>query len=172
MGRPPKSRELHAASGNAGKRKHNTDPKSIAPRPDPGAQVPEPPEHLHPIAKQLWREHAPELHRISLLTTIDRPMFEMFCQEYAHWRVYEEKAGSVTPDQAISLGFRKAADRAIEKAKSIAAQFGLEPRSRGAIKTIPLAEPQKAMEFMDPNTAGKSAEQLRNDFRVVSKRVS
>ena len=169
MGRPPKSRDLHKASGNAGKRPQNADPKAISPRPDPGSEVPGPPDHLHEIGKALWREHAPELHRIQLLTTVDKPMFEMFCSEYATWRVYEAKAQEVGPDLAIQLGHRKSADRAIEKAKSIAAMFGLEPKSRGGIKTIAVGAPQKTLECIDP---AKSAEDLRADFRVVSKRVS
>lgn len=170
MGRPPKSPELHKASGNAGKRPEHSNPKAVSPRPEPGAAVPEPPAHLHEFAKELWLKHAPELHRIQLLTTVDTPMFEMFCTEYATWRVYEAESQKVGPEFAISRGFRNAADRAIEKAKSIAAQFGLEPKSRGGIKTISIGFDQKPLEFMgDP---AKSAESLRADFRVVSKRVS
>lgn len=113
--------------------------------------------------------YAPELHRINLLTSIDLPMFEMFCSSYATWREYEQLASSKDAHEAIQLGYRGAADRAIEKAKSIAAMFGLEPKSRGGIKTIPVGFGQTPMKFEEPST-NERADQIRSDFRLVSKR--
>lgn len=165
MGRPPKSVEERRANGNAGKRPLES--QTVSPRPDPGTDVPPAPKHLNAYAAEMWSKHAPELHRLHLLTTIDVSMFEMLCTLYGNWRRYEELADKVGPEMAVQMGYRGAADRAIEKAKAIAEKFGLEPKSRGSIKTIPVGGQQTALPFA--GSPDKSAQQLRSDFRLVGR---
>ena len=51
--------------------------KGAGPLPTPKA--PEPPMELSDIAKQVWREIAPKLERLGLLTEIDQDSFAILC---------------------------------------------------------------------------------------------
>jgi len=167
-GRPPKSPESHALSGNAGKRPENRQAnQSVSPRPDPGAEPPSPPDSLQPLAKEIWLKHAPELHRLRMLTQLDTSMFEMFCESYANWRIYEELCEKVGPQDAVKLGYRSTADKAMHRAKSFGERFGLDAKSRTSIKTIPVGPVQTTL--LPEVDKDKKAELIRGTFHVAGR---
>lgn len=169
-GRPPKSPEAHALAGNPGKRRENrAATQSVSPRPDPGMVAPEPPEHLKGLAREVWLQHAPELHRLRMLTPLDQSVFEMFCASYANWRTYEAESEKSGPQDAVKLGYRSSADKAMQRAKSLAERFGLEPKSRTSIKTIPVG-PIQATLPIDGLDKDKKAELIRGTFHVAGSR--
>jgi P27 family predicted phage terminase small subunit len=141
----------------------------VSPRPDPGPAAPEPPEHLGVLGKQIWRQHAEELHRLRMLTPLDESVFEMFCASYENWRLYEDLSEKVGPQDAVRLGYRACADKAMQRAKSLAERFGLEPKSRTSIKTIPVGPVQTSLPI-DGLDKDKKAELIRGTFHVAGAR--
>lgn len=117
------------------------------------AAVPEPPEWLESYAKGKWREAAPPLHRMGLLSEVDLSFFAAYCQSYARWRAAEEwisenggtillrdkdgKARSVVrAPQAIT------AQAALADMNRFGSQFGLSPSSRTSIGGAKPAKPE------------------------------
>lgn len=47
---------------------------------------PDRPDHLSPIAAQLWDRIVAELPNLGLLKDLDGPSLEMLCETYARWR--------------------------------------------------------------------------------------
>ncbi len=84
-GRPPKPTRLKILQGNPGRRPLNKN----EPRPQP-LDLPKPPEHMHQMGKELWNEVVPELCRVRLLTRLDLPLLELFCESYAKFRQADE----------------------------------------------------------------------------------
>ena len=161
-GRPPKSAEAHALAGNPGKRPQNA--IAVSPRPDPGADIPPPPPQLKDLAKEVWLKHAAQLHQLRLLTPLDHSLFEMYCVSYANWRIFEELSEKVGPQDSVKLGYRSAADKAMHRAESIGRPFGLDPKSRNAIK-MPPGPVQTSLPGLDKD---KNAELIRGTFHVAS----
>jgi len=166
-GRPPKPPEVHELAGHPGKRKPKASEPSLSPRPEVPSDIPAPPGHLEPLAQEVWKQHAPELHRMRLLTSIDVSMYEAFCSAYATWRQYEGLAISVGPNTAVTLGYRNAADRARQQMIRLAAMFGLQPQARNSIKTVPTGEKDLPSPVERKVDTGVSPEQLRATFRVA-----
>lgn len=83
-GRPPKPTALRLVEGNPGKRPINKA------EPKPGRQLPRCPKWLPKAAKAVWRDLAPRLHRIGVLTEVDGRTLAVFCVTYTRWRAAEE----------------------------------------------------------------------------------
>lgn len=77
-GPPPKPTMLKILQGNPGRKPLN----AREPMPD-RISAPEPPEYLLPVAKERWRELAPQLCRLQLLTGLDTDLLELYCDAYA-----------------------------------------------------------------------------------------
>jgi P27 family predicted phage terminase small subunit len=85
-GRPKTPTNLVLLRGNPGKRPL---PKG-EPRPAASPAVPEPPDYLGEHAKEEWERVAGELYHLGLLTNIDLPLFEDYCQSDHYWRLAVE----------------------------------------------------------------------------------
>ena len=139
-GRPPTPTPLRLLQGNPQHRPINDQepkPKPIAPRC---------PSWLSPVAKRHWRELAPELERIGVLTTIDVGAFAGLCESWAQYReaseflhkhgaVYRTKAGGLvrTPQVAIARDALAAYMRGCT-------EFGLTAVARTRVKVRPAGE--------------------------------
>ncbi|SDO29469.1 phage terminase, small subunit, putative, P27 family [Halomonas shengliensis] len=86
-GRKPKPTHLKAVQGNAGKRKVNED----EPQGEELTEAPAPPEWMDPIGQAAWRELAPWLVKVKILTGSDLHVLETYCEAYATWRAAVEE---------------------------------------------------------------------------------
>lgn len=123
----------------------------------PDKTMPTCPDWLLDGAKDEWARVAPQLHRIGLLTSVDRAALAAYCQSYAKWQLAEEvikeqgltyeiygEAGSVRcVQQRPEVGI---ANQCLKQIKTFCSAFGLEPSSRAKIE---LPNSQPADDFAD-----------------------
>lgn len=93
-----------------------------------------------PYALEMWREMAPEVERLSLLTRVDRNVFVQYCCEWAEYRLACEHlrvegrtcmGGNGTPTTNPWVRIRRQALDAFMKAAS---ELGLTPGARERLK--------------------------------------
>lgn len=139
-GRKPTPTPLRILNGNPQHRPLNAD----EPKPKPIA--PKCPFWLSLVAKRHWRELAPELEAIGVLTTIDVGAFAGLCESWAQYREASEflhKHGAVyrtdkgylvqVPQVAIARAALSAYMRGC-------AEFGLTAAARTRVKVRPSGE--------------------------------
>ncbi len=85
-GRKPKPTHLRLVEGNPGKRALR--PDTI--KPNVPAEPLEPPEHLSDHAKEEWRRINVGLHRMQLLSHVDRAAFTAYCDAWGRYRQASE----------------------------------------------------------------------------------
>ncbi|MBA3325226.1 MAG: phage terminase small subunit P27 family [Rhodobacteraceae bacterium] len=138
-GQKPKPTAIRRANGNPGKRAWN----HAEPTP-PDAQ-PRCPGHLSSTAQKEWRRLACSLHRMGVLTTIDRAALAAYCQSYGRWveaeeRLKETPALYKTPSgyvqQSPWLGI---ANKQLELMGRFMVELGMTPaaRTRVAVAEAP-----------------------------------
>ena len=138
-GRKPKPTHLKLMQGNPGKRKLNST------EPQPLVDIPSCPPHLADEAKVEWGRVCEELHRIGLLTLVDRAALAGYCQAWARWVEAEEqlkrgllvRAKNGTPMQNHYLPI---ANKALAQILSFAAEFGMTPSARSRVHAMKTAD--------------------------------
>jgi hypothetical protein len=121
-GRPPKPTRLKVLQGNPGHRALNTS------EPQPDAADLNPPRWLKASGRRVWREYAPKLQGLGLLTQMDVETFAQACALSAEARVLK-------PGSADHI-------RAVEAAGRILARFGFTPSDRARLSvTKPASDP-------------------------------
>lgn len=131
--------------GNPGKRALN------AAEPQPDATPPPCPGWLDEIAQERWKELAPELTRLGLLTSVDGDAFAGYCQAYAELRLATEELKAAGRTFMTDKGFLMAHPAvamqraALENLKKYSALFGLDPSSRSRLAVS--GEQEKADPF-------------------------
>lgn len=145
-GRKPKPTALKKLLGNPGKRPLNEN------EPQPAGPMPDAPEHLDEFARMEWARMAPELHRLGLLTQVDRAAFGAYCTAYSRWAQAELAMGAlgatervpfiVTTDKGnvIQHPLVGVANKALELMHKFLVEFGLTPSSRSRV-SVPNTEP-------------------------------
>ena len=133
-GRRPKPTNLKVLEGNPGKRRLNED------EPQPEAELPTRPGWLAPEAKREWTRVSGELHRLGLLTRVDRAALAAYCQAWARFveaqRVLDEKGmtfetnnGYVSQRPEVTIS-----NKMWQVIKSYLIEFGLTPASRSRLQ--------------------------------------
>ena len=139
-GRPPTPTALRLLQGNPQHRPINDQ----EPKPTPIA--PRCPIWLSSVAKRHWRELAPELERIGVLTTIDVGAFAGLCESWAQYReaseflhkhgaVYRTKAGVLVRAPQVAI-----ARDALAAYMRGCTEFGLTAAARTRVKARPPGE--------------------------------
>jgi P27 family predicted phage terminase small subunit len=123
----PQPTALRVLRGNPGKRPMNSD----EPKPAPIDSL-APPVWLDPTATEAWRELAPKLVKLGLLTELDQQRFSMLCTHWSRWRRLCEADPMGTDHTKAGLLRREA-----EIVARLSAAFGLDPASRTALKVGP-----------------------------------
>ena len=131
---------LKILEGNPGKRPL---PKN-EPKPAPVVKVPAPPDWLNKEAKELWKDLAPKLERIGLLTEVDLATFATGCQawgkhvemerylkKHGETYFYTNKAGEENEVKRPQVLIGK---EAFDRFYKIMGEFGLSPGSRTRIE--------------------------------------
>lgn len=148
-GRPPKPSALKLVSGNPGKRAV----KGNEPEPMLLSDL-KPPKHLAPRSAAVWKQLAPMLRRLQLLTEADVVSLEMLCDAVADYRHAREKCGddfvtwSSKGSQMVSQ-WLVAKQMSSKRAESFMSKFGMDPVSRSKV----MIEPQGDL-FGDKQATG------------------
>ena len=112
-GRPPVPTALKILRGNPGKHRLNL----REPKPAPSSL--EPPAWLDAAAAAIWREEAPGLLRLGLLSRADRLMFALLCDRAAQYQVALEKSRNGI----------------LSEIRQLCGQFGMSPAARARLST-------------------------------------
>jgi len=135
QGAKPKPTVVKVFEGNRGRRPL---PEN-EPKPKIAKRVPPAPSYLPALAKKEWKRHAAELHRLGLLTDLDRPALEGYCQAYATFVEASQniqkhgllvKAQSGFPVQSPYLSI---ANKAMVEMRKWHCEFGMTPSSRTGV---------------------------------------
>ena len=117
--------------------------------PKPAATIPKPPAWLSTPAKREWRRVAPGLHKLGLLTDLDRQALAQYCQAVARVEEAEialkDGLSYETPGgrQFLKPEYRVLMD-AQKEIRQLCALFGLAPSSR---MRMTLPEPKETDEL-------------------------
>ena len=142
-GRRPKPTYLKLVTGNPGKRPLNKN------EPQPRRRLPLPPAELYEDAKIEWRRVAGELHRLGLLTMLDRGALAAYCQAWGRWITAERALAEMaerdmlthglliktTSGNAIQNPLVGTANKAMTAMMRCAFEFGMTPSSRSRISS-------------------------------------
>ena len=137
-GRPPKPTALKVFEGNRGRQTLNQN------EPKPTKGVPSCPTWLKGEAKREWNRVTKELHRIGVLTQIDRAIAAAYCQAWADfvWAVAElsengriitgGKNDYVMPHPAVAI--KRQAGKELQEFGNL---LGLNPSARSRLHVVP-----------------------------------
>ena len=126
----PKPTGLRVLQGNPDHKKMNRK----EPKPEPA--VPTCPSWLPEIAKAEWRRLSKELHRMGLLSRIDRSALAAYCQLYADWHQAERVIQKLGPTFETPNGYVQQRPEVAMKNKALSllakfgSLFGLSPADR------------------------------------------
>lgn len=113
----------------------------------------EPPEHLSSGAAAVWRQVAPMLRRLQVLTELDVIALEMLCDAVADYRHARAERGddfvvrSAKGSEMVSQ-WLVAAQMSGKRAEGLMAKFGMDPASRTRL----MVQPQR--DLFDTQDAG------------------
>ncbi len=144
-GRKPTPTHLKVVRGNPGKRPLN------ASEPAPQLTLPSPPAELCADARIEWERVAGELHRIGVLSGIDRGPLAAYCQAYGRWIVAERAIAKMaerdqmteglmiktTNGNAVQNPLVGTANKAMGDMVRYAAEFGMTPSARSRVQGEP-----------------------------------
>ncbi len=134
-GRRPTPTAIRRANGNPGRRAWNHN------EPVPPDALPRCPAFLSPVAQKEWRRLANTLHKMGVLTVVDRAALAAYCAAYGRWVEAEEKLKETptlfkTPagyvQQSPWLGI---ANKQLELMGRYMVELGITPASRSRVVT-------------------------------------
>lgn len=151
VGRKPKPTHLKLITGNPGKRKLEPERE---PRPAVGVGS-MPRGMLNAEAQKLWRDLAPKLERLGILTEVDGPAFALLC---VWWGIARQAAREVRENGCLwdkdGLGRERrhpavmVLKQATEQFQRLASEFGLTPSMRARLKVPePTSDDDEFFEF-------------------------
>lgn len=149
-GRTPKSAAEKRLQGNAGKR-------PIAPEGDapPSGDALRCPMWLDKRARMKWRQLAPKLLALGLLSTLDGETLSIACQCWAEFRLATEALGKSRawgkPDAPGLVNQQRSAWTGWIKYSAL---FGLDPYARVRVKPPPQADPEDELEALAKRAKG------------------
>lgn len=147
-GTKPKPTHLKLIEGNRGKRPLNGKEAKIAPA------LPAPPPHLTAEALEEWNRVAAWLHRVGLLSEVDRAALAAYAQAYGRWVQAERAIAKMAEKDQLTGGLMiktsngnaiqnplvGTANKAAADMMRYAAEFGMTPSARSRIAAQPPEE--------------------------------
>ncbi len=85
-GRKPKPSNLRVISGSGSRT--GSGKRDVS---RPAHSMPTCPAHLSPTAKAEWKRLAGEMHRLGIVSQLDRAALAAYCQAYGRWAEAEKK---------------------------------------------------------------------------------
>ncbi len=143
-GRKPKPTDLVVVSGGpasgSGSGGHRTR--------RPANSVPTCPAHLSPTAKAEWKRLAAEMHRLGIISQLDRAALAAYCQAYGRWTEAEKKlketpaliklpSGYIQPSPWLGI-----ANKQLDIMHKFMGELGLSPVSRSRVSKLPHLGPK------------------------------
>ena len=141
VGRKPKPAALKQLEGNPGKRPINL----REPQPTVVDDL-TPPSWLDAVAKRCWRDNAPELQRIGLLTKADVNSFSLYCQAFSRYRQTLKTVKSMEPDHENYRQIIITLEKAEASLRLFATDFGMNPSARSRLSSEPADKPEDPFE--------------------------
>lgn len=133
MSNRPKPTAIRRLEGNRGKRAWNHD------EPVPPDAQPRCPGHLSAVAQKEWRRLAGTLHRMGVLTTVDRAALAGYCAAYGRWAEAEERLKEApalfkTPSGYVQQSpWLAIANKQLELMGRFMVELGITPASRSRV---------------------------------------
>ncbi|MCE9556764.1 MAG: phage terminase small subunit P27 family [Planctomycetes bacterium] len=123
------------------------------PQPKILAIVPEPPTWLGEVGQSVWREEAPKLHALGLLTAVDLRALALYCEAWeelfearksieSHGLIATSEKGGEYQHPAVGIK-----NKAIQRIKQFGAEFGMTPSSRTSVTASKTTETPKSKHF-------------------------
>lgn len=148
-GGKPKPTALRRLEGNPGKRGYNH-AEPVVPDGVPGC-----PEHLGDVAREEWHRLVLVLHKMGVVTLIDRAALAAYCQCYGRWVEAEERLKATpllmkTPSGYVQQSpWLSVSNRQLELMGRFMSELGITPaaRSRVAAYAIDAVEPVNKVEY-------------------------
>lgn len=147
-GTKPKPTHLKLIEGNRGKRPLNRKEAAVP------AALPAPPPHLTADALEEWNRVAHWLHRIGLLSEVDRAALAAYAQAYGRWVQAERAIAKMAEKDQLTGGLMiktsngnaiqnplvGTANKAAADMMRYAAEFGMTPSARSRISAEATSE--------------------------------
>lgn len=118
--------------------------------PKPSGSMPDPPPRLSDEARALWDEYGPLLNQCGVLTSVDGPLFAMWCELTAEYQLAQSFLSGGTGltryreegsrGQTVVDPIVKIRDSAFDRATRLGARFGLDPVGRMSLDVKPRDE--------------------------------
>ncbi|WP_112324489.1 phage terminase small subunit P27 family, partial [Oceanibium sediminis] len=111
--------------------------------PKPPEALPRCPEHLSDIARKEWRRLAGTLHKMGVLTVVDRAALAAYCQCYGRWVEAEQKLKETptilkTPSGHVQQSpWLSISNKQLELMGRYMAELGLSPSARQRLSMGP-----------------------------------
>lgn len=150
-GRKPKPTILKMIEGNPGKRALNTN------EPQPSRDMPEVPDFLSEEAQAEWDRVTPELHRLGLLTVVDRAALAAYCSAWGNFYAAQKVVNQAGPGGAVyksdsgcirAIPHVAMANEAMSQIRAFCTEFGLSPSARGRMQLPSEAMGESKLEKM------------------------
>ena len=149
MTRKPKPTALRLIEGNPSRRPLNKD------EPKPAPVTPKCPRHLNAAAKAEWKRTAKKLHKLGLLTEIDRPQLALYCQAWGRWIEAEDalkEHGTIVkaPNTGwpIQSPYLAVANKAMEQMQRALSEFGMSPASRARVQAAGASRDEEGADLL------------------------
>jgi len=106
------------------------------------------PAHLSPTAKAEWKRLAQEMHRLGIVSQLDRAALAAYCQAYGRWTQAEKTlketptliklpSGYIQPSPWLGI-----ANKQLELMHKFMGELGLSPVSRSRVDKLPSLGPK------------------------------
>jgi P27 family predicted phage terminase small subunit len=138
--------------------------------------MPRCPGHLSPAAQKEWRRLAFTLHRMGVLTVVDRAALAAYCQAWGRWVEAEEKLRETpvllkTPSgyvqQSPWLGI---ANKQLELMGRYMVELGLTPASRSRVAVVSDLPP--VLDAVPYDTVERDAEAFMQRMQHLASRMA
>ena len=166
-GRKPKPTELKLLQGVLGKRRLPSPEQRL--RPTKRDNVPSPPSWVCSEGKKFWKELAPDLYRLGILTVLDEGTLAVACNAHGEAaraqadinRLRRKRPRTLEDELLVRELIGKAMvqmDKASKLYKSFLSELGLSATSRTRIEMSPVAEAESRLgRLRDRATTRKQA---------------
>jgi len=127
---------MKVLTGNRGKRPLNPN------EPEPAVVIPRKPRILQGVAAREWYKITKILHRLGLLTEVDKAALAVYCQFYQRWvdaeREVRREGMIVFTDKGfpVQSPYLSIANKAAERMTKMLTEFGMTPASRTRVQVV------------------------------------